>query len=226
MTDIDHGAVYRGVRERVGDLVADLDDDQLDRIVAATPRWRVRDVVAHLAGTPVDVVGGNLEGVTTDAWTQAQVDARRATPLAEILTEWASACEQFEPMIASFDGRTRAMVLTDAVSHEHDLRGALDRPGARDSEAVASAFAGIVRGVGTARGARGGLTINHDAGQTTVGDGPATSTVDVSRFEVIRAAVGRRSFEQIAAWEWSGEPDVAAMVLPMFTPPRAEPLVE
>ena len=42
----------------------------------ATPQWRVHDVLAHLVGVPDDVVHGRMDGLASDAWTQAQVDAR------------------------------------------------------------------------------------------------------------------------------------------------------
>jgi hypothetical protein len=43
----DLGAMHRASRQRVGDLVADVDPD---RAVPATPSWTVHDVLAHLAG--------------------------------------------------------------------------------------------------------------------------------------------------------------------------------
>ena len=89
MSDIDHGAIYRGVRLRITGLVRDLPDEVLNRIAPATPEWRVRDVVAHLAGGTADIVSGNLDGVASDDWTQVQVEARRDTPIGEVLDEWA-----------------------------------------------------------------------------------------------------------------------------------------
>jgi hypothetical protein len=45
-----------------------------------------------------------------------------------------------ESMIPTFDPLMRAMLVTDAVTHEHDLRGALGVPGDRDSDAIEYAF--------------------------------------------------------------------------------------
>ena len=56
MADIDHAAIYRSIRLRVTDLVGNLPDDVLDRQAPATPAWRVRDIVAHLAGGTADIV--------------------------------------------------------------------------------------------------------------------------------------------------------------------------
>jgi hypothetical protein len=46
-----HSAAYRGVRERVSELVRSVPADRFDRISPATPEWRVRDVPAHLWGS-------------------------------------------------------------------------------------------------------------------------------------------------------------------------------
>lgn len=225
MAGVDHAALYRAVRRRVTGLVRDLPGAALDAEVPATPGWTVRDIVAHLAGTTADIVAGNLDGIASDAWTQAQVDARRDTPLADVLAEWARCAGAVEPRMAGFPGLQRAMLLTDAVTHEHDVRGALGRPGARDTAAVVHTFRGVIAGLGTQLGA-GTLRIVHDAGETVVGTGGPVASVAASRFEVVRAAVGRRSLGQIGGWPWDGAAHPEVLVLDRFRPPRATPLVE
>jgi uncharacterized protein (TIGR03083 family) len=219
-------AAYRGVRERVTELVRDLDDDTLDREVPATPGWRVRDVVAHLGGATADIVAGNLDGVATDAWTAAQVDARRNAPISDVLDEWARCAETVEPLIPDIPSTMRGMLVTDAATHEHDVRGALDRPGARHSDAVAYAFRAVAAGIGAQRGDVGALRIVHDVGETVVGDGEPTATVRTTRFEIVRASVGRRSLDQIRAWDWEGDAHPETVVLARFSPPRDTPLDE
>lgn len=226
MNEIDPAALYRDIRGRVTALVTGVPAEALDQVTPATPMWRVRDVVAHLAGATADMVAGNLDGVASDAWTQAQVDARLDTPIDEVLAEWARCSEAVEPAIATLPPLMRAMLLTDAVSHEHDLRGALGLPGERESDAVAYAFHGVSRGIGAQRGDAGALRIVHEAGESLVGEGEATATVRTTRFEVVRAGVGRRSLGQIAAWDWVGEADPASVVLGRFSPTRTSPLVE
>lgn len=49
-------------------------------------------------------------------------NARRDVPIGELLEEWARCSAIVEPMIAKFDPLMRAMLLTDAVTHEHDVR--------------------------------------------------------------------------------------------------------
>ena len=72
----------------------------------------------------------------------------------------------------------------------------------------------------------GALRVVHEAGEVVAGDGDPTATVRTSRFEVVRAAVGRRSPDQIAAWDWDGEPDPTSIVLGRFAPGRPAPLAE
>lgn len=226
MSEIDHAAIYRGVRVRIGDLVRDLPDETLDRIAPATPEWRVRDIVSHLAGGTADIVSGNLADLASDAWTQAQVDDRSNRPIDGVLDEWARWSEAVEAMIVSFDPLMQTMLLADAVTHEHDLRGALGIPGERDSDAIAYAFHGVSGGIGAQRGGTGALRILHEAGETVVGAGEPTATARTSRFEIVRASVGRRSYDQIAAWHWEGDARPETVVLARFAPPRATPLDE
>lgn len=226
MSDIDHAAVYRGVRLRVVALVCELTEEMLHVVAPATPEWRVRDVLAHLAGGTADIAAGNLDDVASDEWTGAQVDARRDLPIGEVLDEWVRCSAIVEPMIAKFEPLMRAMLLTDAVTHEHDVRGALGVPGHRNSDAVAYAFRGISGGIGSQRGDAGALRIVHDVGVSVVGAGEPKATVRTTRFEIVRASLGRRSYDQIAAWDWEGDPRPESVVLPRFAPPRVTPLHE
>ncbi len=226
MTDIDHAAIYRGTRLRIAALVRDLPDDALDRVPPATPRWRVRDIVAHLAGATADIVAGNLDDVASDAWTEAQVDARRTAPIADLLAEWERCSAAVEPTIRDFPPIMQIMLLTDAVTHEHDLHGALGTRGDRASDAVAFGFHGVSGAIGAQRGDAGSLHIIHDAGDRVVGAGEPGATVRTSRFEILRAGVGRRSYDQIAAWDWDGDARIETVVLGLFSPPRPDPLIE
>jgi uncharacterized protein (TIGR03083 family) len=224
MTTEDLTTIYRGIRGRVSDLVRDLDEATLERIAPATPLWTVHDVLAHLVGDVTDIVEGNLDGVATDAWTQAQVERRRGVPVAELLAEWERGVPHVESVIDAIPPMMQTMFLTDAVTHEHDIRQAIDRPGARDSDAIAFSYGRVVIGLGIARGDAGALRVVHDDGEDLLGAGPVTATVRTSRFEIVRAAVGRRSYDEISRWDWDGEPAPGAFVLDRFSPPRDTPL--
>ena len=71
----------------------------------------------------------------------------------------------------------------------------------------------------------GALTVDTEVGSDTFGTGDATSRCRASRFEIVRATTGRRSADQMLAWDWEGEPRLDLFVLPIFAP-RATALVE
>jgi uncharacterized protein (TIGR03083 family) len=219
-------AAYRGVRIRLTEMLAVASSAELARAVPATPEWTVRDNLAHLAGIAADIVSGNLAGVATDEWTAAQVERNRDRTSRELLDAWAIDATTVEPMIDDF-GPSGQQLIADAATHEQDIRGALGRPGARDSEAVDVGFAFVGTRLGEAwdAAAAPALVVEHDAGTTTFGFGDGAVTLRVSRFEFLRATMGRRSLAQIAAYDCDGELDPASLVLGLFTA-RTESLEE
>jgi len=219
MTDYAHA--YRGVRERVSSLVREAGDDGIESIAPAAPEWRVRDVVAHLSGICADVLDGNLEGVATDSWTATQVDHRRGWPIEELLAEWEEKGRAIEAMVPDFPEIVVGQMIADAVTHEHDIRGALGTPGARDSDAV---DIGCRWGAQVLDGSVP-LCLETDAGPVLVGEGDPVATVRASRFELARTMTGRRSLDQVRAYDWDGEPRAEQLVLAIFAP-RPTPLVE
>ena len=225
-SDPDYAAAYRDIRTRVSELVILATDEQLDSAPRATPAWRARDVLAHMTGSTANILAGQLEGVGSDAWTQAQVDERRDWALAELLAEWETNAPQVEPLIPSF-GIMAGQFIVDSATHEQDLRGALDAPGGRESDAVEIAFLWLGARVGEMRDAAGAgaLTVHTEAGSHTFGTAPVTAECTTTQFEFMRASTGRRSVEQIATWEWDGDGRPELVVMPIFTP-RPEPLVE
>lgn len=251
---MDIGATYRDTRERLTVLLRDVGDEAGVAPVPACPNWTVRDVAAHLAGTCADILGGNLDGVATDEWTAAQVDARRGRSLTDLLDEWNEAAAHVERFADAFPGRAAQQWIADQTTHEHDIRGALELPGGRDSDGVATgleffvsgglaaSFSGLGLGpvrveaddnawlVGAAEPAGGIdelLTAAIAGGDLPEASGEPVATVRSSRFELFRALSGRRSRAQIAAFEWSCDPEpyVGAFQYGPFTL-RSEELVE
>jgi hypothetical protein len=216
----DLATAYRGVRERVRDLVL-AHDGRDAAVIPATPEWTAHDLVAHLSGITSDIVNGNLDGVGTDTWTAAQVAARRDRTIGELLAEWDECAGPVERMVDQF-GPAAGQLLGDAVTHEHDLRGAWGCPGARDSDAVLIGFDWLATRVGAARHAAGvgALAIEHEAGAAACGDGAPAAALYVSRFEFTRAATGRRAPEQIAGYPWEGDARPELVVLAPFAPRR------
>lgn len=188
------GEVYAAGRQRVTELVADLDAAAAATPVPACPDWSVGDVVAHLAGVCTDILAGNIEGVATDAWTAAQVEARRGRSIGELVAEWSEAGPQVEAFAEHFPGRVGSQWVLDLTTHEHDIRGALGRPGARDSEGVGIGVDFMVGGLAASVTARGlvPLEVRADGRSWVVGTGePFEGTVDDALYEGV---LGRIDF--------------------------------
>ncbi len=219
----DSAAAYAQVQERMTALLREASAEQLARQVPACPDWTVKDLAAHVVGVAADVAAGRLEGAGSDPWTAAQVQARRGASLEEMLAEW-----QFAPLeraLLDLDAMQAAQVVFDLTTHEHDLRGALELPGERDSRGVevgwdwATTVLGMLRdGYG-----EGAIVLTTPQGAATCGSAAPTSGVTSDRFELFRAMTGRRSSEQVASWAWTGEPAVERLCL---LPARPTALVE
>lgn len=201
---MDASDAYRGIRERVTDLVQGLGPDVAEQRAPACPQWTIRMVVAHLTGVCSDVLAGNLEGAGTDPWTNHQVSARADASLADLLAEWNEAGPQIE---AALGEHMPDQLLFDTATHEHDLRSALDRPGARDGLAIELGLNFALMAIGTsfAGGSLPAVTVRSDGGQERpIGDGPPVTVLDASSFDLMRSFSGRRTRDQIASLDWGG----------------------
>jgi uncharacterized protein (TIGR03083 family) len=217
---------YTQVQDRMTGLLAAASPDQLARQVPACPDWTVRDLLAHVTGVAADVAAGRIEGAGSDPWTAAQVDARREHDRDALLAEWAAGRDALLDALRAIDPVLAAQVVFDVTTHEHDLRGALEQPGERDSDGVLIGWEWATRIVGQLRDAYGTGAIRlrtTDGGETVCGAGDVTAAVSAERFELWRAMTGRRSLEQVRAWAWDGEPAAEAVCL---LPARATALQE
>ncbi len=216
-------AVYEQVRERMTALLREAPPEALGRQVPACPAWTVKDLTAHVVGLAVDVAAGRVEGAGSDPWTAAQVEARTEAALDELLAEWDAV--PLQQALLGVDEMQAAQVVFDLTTHEHDLRGALGQPGARDSRGVEVGWQWATTVLGMLRDGygEGAVVLRTPAGETTCGSADETSGVRADRFELFRAMTGRRSSAQVAAWEWTGEPAVERLCL---LPARATALVE
>jgi hypothetical protein len=176
-------------------------------------------VLAHLVGVPADILAGRLEGVASDAWTDAQVRSRRDLSTLAVIEEWDTIGPQVEPMIPGF-GAVAGQMVGDAVTHEHDIRDALGRPGARDSTAVHIGSHWMANHMGNFHrdAGHGTLRVETDLWSETFGDGTPATTLRANAFELLRAATGRRSTRQITAYDWDGPVHPEVVVMPIFVP--------
>src|SRR5689334_25417189 len=102
-------------------------------------------------------------------------------------------------MLAAGPMEITGQALYDAVTHEHDIRHALGRPGARDADAIAHGWEWFVA-VRTASGAPA-VRFVTDQGDDVAGTGEPGVTVHASRFELVRATTGRRTRSEIESYE-------------------------
>ncbi len=229
MTQPDYQAAYRELRERVTALVQASSEDALDRTAPATPAWRVRDILGHLAGVCDDVTNGRLDGVATEEWTNAQVAKRRDWPTEQLLADWTEHATTVEPQMNSFPPIIVGQMITDAFTHEQDIRGALGSPGGGDSAALEIAFAWSTDRLNDRLTANneGTLVLETGAGTKTVGGGEPVTHLRADRLEIVRSVTGRRSRAQLDALDRDGPFDPEALLLSstIFTP-AASDLVE
>ena len=197
--------------------------------VVATPEWTVSDNFAHMAGVADDVLAGRLEGVATDPWTEAQVQARRGRSLSELLEEWESKAPAVEELLMPMADQIDPRLVIDLWTHEQDVRGALGIPGGDRDSTLTWIVEQLVTGW-QQRIERSDLNaleieILPAAGDLQAQNDPKTSgepagSLRITPFEAARLTLGRRSRQQILNYDWSGVADPAAYIdlLVVFSP--------
>ena len=178
----------------------------------ACPGWRVRDVVAHLAGLCEDWVDHRLDGYASERWTDAQISRSSGESLEEVLERWRSAAERFaqledDPTL----GPPARWAFGDAITHEADIRGALQAGRVPPDAVLLSVKGSVARWRETLHAASAPTLLLRapDARDWWLGarDDPKAVRVAAPAYEFFRALTGRRSESQVRMWEWSGSPD-------------------
>jgi len=224
----DAAVVYRETRERLsGYLVREIDEEWVEAAVPACPGWTVQDVVSHMVGIVADIQDGRMDGVGSDEWTLAQVTARRDLPITGVVAEWSRRAPAFEEMVAGWPPAVAAQIVADSAMHELDIRNALGDRSTRDTDGVGIALdyyghklADRITEAGVAP-----LVIECDGQVLTLGEGTPGATLRTSRFEALRAMGGRRSADQVAAYDWDGDATPYVALISSYGS-RDEPLVE
>lgn len=204
--------IYQETKDRITALVGRLDDIRLRTPVAACPEWTVRDVVAHLAAVADDWGRGILTGAPTDEQTAEQVARFDGQDIAQIIGLWTVAGSHLSELAENSGVEPP---IGDVAAHEHDVRAALGEPGARDSAAVHYTSDRLLANLSAPVPLR--VTVEDGEYRSGPADGDELC-LRTTRFEALRWRTGRRSRSQLAAMDWSGDPEQVIDHLYMFGP--------
>lgn len=174
-------AAEQGIRRRTIELLRSLDQAQLDSVVPTCPAWTVAELACHMYGVGDDILNGRLEGVGSDAWTEAQVARNASMPIDELCDAWEDSAATFDEVMLAIPAPTNAQIVMDQATHEQDIRLAIGQPGGQDPETLRIAAEFLLEGVE-----------RRD---------PAVAAeieeLDLSPFELLRSLTGRRSIAQL-----------------------------
>ncbi|KWX67135.1 hypothetical protein ASJ79_22765 [Mycobacterium sp. NAZ190054] len=208
--------VYQDTRERITELLTATGPAAWGSPVDACPGWTVRDVVSHMTAVAQDWADGSLAGVPTDAQTAEHVRRFDAIDETALLGTWSDMADRLARR-ARDDGLEPP--LGDIACHEHDIRTALGRPGAREEESVRWTADQVLSMLSTPAPLR---VVVEDAQYRS---GPADGNelvLRTTRFEALRWRLGRRSRSQLAAMDWSADPAPVLAHLCLFGPASSD----
>jgi uncharacterized protein (TIGR03083 family) len=206
---------YRETQERILGVIADT-SAAWSVPVPACPGWTVHEVVAHLAAVAEEWADGTLAGPPTDAETAAQIARFRGRDSRDIVAAWTTAAERLGQQ-AETAGVTPP--LGDITCHEHDIRAALHRPGARDSQAVWWTSDQLLT---TLRTPVPLWVVVEDCRYSSKSGPGGEIRLRTTRFEALRWRTGRRSRAQLEAMDWSDDPKAVLDHLYLFGPAGAD----
>jgi uncharacterized protein (TIGR03083 family) len=171
----DWGQVYRANVDAVTALAEGLPAEQLATLVPATPEWTVRDVLAHLCGSPADALSGRMDGAPGPGWTQRHVAERESYDVADLCAELRGGVDA---VAASLEDNDRPALVWNVAVHHADLHEALGK-GAPPEEM----WHPVV-----------------EAMEPSLGE-HAAALAGVPDYEKFRMFFSRRSRAQTAAWD-------------------------
>ena len=211
---------YEAAHARIVELVRPLSPEQAATPVVATPEWTVHDVLAHLAAVTTDGLAGRITGIPTDEFTAEQVRTRRDASIDDLVVEWSANVPSM--LEGARAGLVPPNLAVDAVTHEQDMRGALDAGRVPAEEAVRFSldlFAfGLHRKLQSASGPPLRVIATDSDFDVVAGDGEPGVTLRASEFDLFRTLSGRRGLDEVLALAWEGEPTAYLPFLNIFGP--------
>ncbi|MCT2583760.1 maleylpyruvate isomerase family mycothiol-dependent enzyme [Actinophytocola gossypii] len=207
---------YRQVRQNVLEV---LSGDPGNPTVPSCPEWTVRDLLAHLVGSAALAVG-RMSG-----WPSTHPSSSSGMGVPELLDAWDRLGAEVDLLLADRGARAGNLLVTDAFTHELDLRYAVGAPMPADHLAFAGAFEVLANGFSAAVTAHHLPALRLSTGSTrwTVGDGEPVATVTADRHDLYRSLAGRRSHSQITALGWDRDSHrwLPAFSWGPFSPPES-----
>ena len=176
-------AAIGGIRTRTIGVLRAAGEERAAQIVPTCPDWTAKELACHMYGTCDDLLNGRLEGIGSEAWSQAQVDRHSGKPLDELLDEWAASGDAFDAMVPHIPRPGNYQLVMDMATHEHDIRLAVGSPGAQDDPSLAIGSAYMLRNI---------AKMDADLAEQIQGSG-------LTDFECLRSLTGRRSVAQLEA---------------------------
>ncbi len=207
---------YAACRGRVRALLADCDREAADTTVPTCPDWTVRALCAHLTGVAAALVARDNPTGDVQAWVDRLVAERADRSVPALLDEWDEVGPAFEALMRARPASFGALTY-DAVAHEHDLRGALGRPGARSSGGVLASLEILVAIVGrdlaTLGPTPGTIRLRSGPREWVIGEEAPEVSLVADAWELMRLLGSRRSRAQLVSAGWIGdvEPFIPAL---------------
>lgn len=204
---VDCGSLYESIRTQFIALLRSLDTEALEACVPATPDWRVRDVLAHVAGLTEDLNAGNFGPGDPDAFTRAQVERHRGSPIDDVISMWDREAPAFEDGLRLFGYQVGNHFVGDLFIHFVDVCAATQRAVERESLAMWVSLDWYLDSFEEAVDELqlGALEIVTSPERRVIGHDEVVATVTAEPFEILRACAGRRSMEQVTAFAWTGD---------------------
>lgn len=214
MPELSHG--YHASRQRITELVRDLSADDLARPVPACPEWVASDLLAHVVGIPEALSTGDHPTGEMQAWLDRLVAERREVPVNDLLERW-EACAAATSAVIDGAG---SLLFVDVVSHEHDLRGAVGRAGARGVPEVRATVQLLLDLLAPEIAAAGLGALVVDSGEVTWASQFTRPgcTIKTDPWEAIRALQSRRSADELRALPHTGDIEPYLAVLHAHSP--------
>ncbi|PRC43553.1 hypothetical protein C6A85_000000104765 [Mycobacterium sp. ITM-2017-0098] len=204
--------IYEETRTRIIDLLSASPSSAWECPVAACPGWSVRDVVSHMTAVADDWADGRLTGAPTDEETAEHVRRFESQSNAELLDTWSQAATRLHSLSVTAGLEPP---LGDIACHEHDIRSAIRRPGARDAASVRWTADRLLSMLAPPAPLR--VVVEDD--EYRVGPPHGEEIVlRTTKFEALRWRTGRRSRAQLAAMDWSADPAPVLGHLYLFGP--------